>query len=182
MAVGGRAILTGMACMLAVACGTRDRWDDRGVSRTLNEHGVAIGQRIAPIPVTCGDSVTSVGAENTTQLVTFATLKDCSSCETHMSGLDFLEQEDALPEHNIVVVWLEPGTARGEVDAARKRSARTVCLDSAGQAWDALNLQHTPVTALIRSGSIVYLHDQPLSRDADRRAFLTDVRRLTHKR
>jgi hypothetical protein len=138
---------------------------------------VALGQVIGPILVDCDGQPDWLGSAEQTQLITFATAKDCSSCETHMSGLNDLRGKDSLPVKDMVVLWAEPGTASSELARARAHSNRRVCSDVRGEAWDHYNLQHTPVTLVLQHGRILYLHDGPLISTEDRTQFVSDLHR-----
>lgn len=170
----------GIACDGA---GDLPRWATHGTAvvpearkTALNDHGLALGQRIAPVTLSCSDGRQHVVADSAeTQLVTIATLRDCSECETHMSGLNDLRARGKLPAPDMLVIWPTLGAPASEFNKRMRKSARLVCADEGGVLWDRYNVLHTPVTLVLRSGRVSYIYDAPLQSVGAQQALLADL-------
>lgn len=144
-------------------------------SRTGDRHGLELGQRLSKVIIDCPSGRLVLAGASDTQLITLATLRDCSACEAHMIGLDELKRQGRLPPDEYLVVWPQPGTSAHELEGYTRQTARRVCVDSAGHFWDRFNVQHTPVTLVVKDGRIVYLDDRPLLSGPSIAAFLTGI-------
>ena len=94
------------------------------------------------------------------QLVTLSTPGDCSTCVPHLAGLDSLAREPGGPSTNFILAFA-PGSSVARVSNMYSNYVgRDVCVDTMGRAWDALDVQKTPVTILLVSGRIAYMTDR----------------------
>gem|GEM_PF-2623663 len=147
-------------------------------SRVRMEHGITVGSHVSPTEVACLRGGTrSVGAENDVQIVTFATPYDCSECTPHLTGVSKVVKEVGLAGRAFWVVW-SPNTRAVEQSLARSQPGFPVCVNEDGTLWDRHNLLHTPFTAVIRTGRVVYMHDGLVSRREDERQLAADLKRL----
>lgn len=178
-----------LALVLQVSC-TGEQADhsiERGISRAsrpmvLNEHGLKAGAVIDSIELPCNDGRTRVVAPaDQFQLVTFSGPGDCSTCWPHLTGLKEISAAQGFRVEHIYVSF--PAGMPVHV-AARIYEPFTdgpVCWDEDGALWREHDIAHTPVTVLLRRGSIVLMHDAPLTSD-DARSQLTDSIRVLRGR
>lgn len=159
---------------LAGGCGVAE---GAVTSRALMDHGVREGTTVPATEVECTDgSGRTVGAPGELQVLTFATPFDCTQCTPHVALGPGLIKESGLEKQAFFVVW-SPNRAAlrnpslAEVDLP-------VCIDSGGALWDALNLLHTPFTAVVRDGAVLYLHDGNFATEQQRAQFKNDLRAL----
>jgi hypothetical protein len=154
-----RKALTLLVAALGTACTTHD---DSVVSRLAMDHGLKPGTRLEPTPVEClhGPSRT-IGSAGETQIVTFATPFDCSACTPHLAGVPKVERQQGLLGHALLVVW-SPNLRTLARDLGAARLELPVCVNRSGSLWDRYNFQHTPFTAVIRNGRVIYMHDGTL--------------------
>jgi hypothetical protein len=172
----------GFALSLALtACDARR--DDRTsandqIGRPLRfAHGMKTGDLIAPQTLPCSDGAArALGAPQRVQLVTFSTASDCTECDRHLNGLEELYRQKALPGDAIIVTYAPPARQTEVLAAYLARTARPVCFDERGALWTAHDISHTPVTALIRNGEVVYLDDAPLETPHDLARFRDEIR------
>jgi hypothetical protein len=141
-----------------------------------NRHGFVVGDSIAPFAVHClSGRSRMLGELGATQLVTFSTAGDCSTCMPHLDGLEQIARAGRGPPDSFILTWA-PGQSIAEVGRLyASRPARDVCLDKLGQAWDSLDLQHSPVTVLLISGRVSYMTDRGYLTDSSRARFLADL-------
>lgn len=166
-------------CCLALAVGCRgERAGEIGrVSLSegrplLFEHGLRVGQMIAPLTLECSDGrVRTLGGGNAVQLVTFSTAGECSECNRHLSGLEQLYRTHQLPGVQFVVAYAPPARQTALLAAYQPYTSRPICFDATGALWKAYDISHTPVTALIRNSRVRYLDDAPLESPAELAAF-----------
>ena len=173
-----RVAVAPLLAMIGLGCGGADDGGDqmRGRQRLLNAHGLAVGDRIEPVAVSCTDGGTStVGRPEAVELLTLSTPDDCLTCVPHLAGLDTLTQAGALPEQNYIVAWVPEPQREGAKRVYQALSMRDVCFDVKGALWSNYDVQHTPVTLLLRNRQIVYMHDAPLNSAAARRRFAADL-------
>lgn len=158
------------------ACSASSR-DPVNASQVDNAHGFKVGDTIAPLGVDCLKQRGRVlGAQGATQLVTFSSPGDCSTCMLHLAGMEKIAREGNGPRENFIVSW-GPGLTLSDVGRLySSHPVRDVCTDSGGKAWDALNLEHTPVTVLLISGRVALMTDKGYGSDSSRAHFLDDIR------
>lgn len=150
-------------------------------ARALSEHGVAIGQRVPPIPVSCADRTNrEVGGGAGLQLITFATAHDCALCNLHLASLKTIDWTQFSFIDPFIVAW---GPSRADLAKLESQDMirdlpLPVCIDRPGVLWDSLDIAHTPFTVIIRRGKIIQVYDQDLSREAYRDQFLKDLSTL----
>lgn len=149
--------LIGVVAVALSAC-RRSADDARTATRPTVSRGLQVGDSIAPFPAPCvrgPDRI--VGERDGVQLVTLSTPGDCSTCVPHLAGLDSLAREESGPAANYLLVFA-PGRSVPQVaNMYASYAARDVCVDTMGNAWDALDVQKTPVTILLVSGRIAYM-------------------------
>ncbi|MEA3244534.1 MAG: hypothetical protein U9Q74_00110 [Gemmatimonadota bacterium] len=95
--------------------------------------------------------------------MTFTTPGDCSACQPHLAGLDLLDRSQAWPVPHIYVSYTTKATRNGASREYKRVLHEPVCWDEGGALWTANDIRHTPVTALLRDGYVVLLHDAPLA-------------------
>jgi hypothetical protein len=149
-------------------------------SQADNKHGFAVGDTIVPFMVEClSGRSRNLGEKGSAQLVTFSTAGDCSTCMPHLDGLERVARDGRGPSDSFILTWA-PGQTIAEVGRLyAARPARDVCVDTAGRAWDSLNLEHTPVTVLLISGHVSYMTDKGYQTDSSRDRFLDDLSRIS---
>jgi hypothetical protein len=54
-----------------------------------------------------------------------------------------------------------------------------LCLNQDGSLWDLYDVSHTPFTAVVFNGKVVYLNDQDLLKPGSRQQFIRDLRSLS---
>lgn len=173
-----RSIRWGIFVLVVSACSPHSRAAESS-SQVDNVHGFKVGDSIAPFGVQCLKTTNRIlAARGATQLVTFSTAGDCSTCMTHLAGMEAIAREGNGPRDNFVVTWSRNQTLPEVARLYASRPVRDVCIDSAGQAWDGLNLQHTPVTILLISGRVAYMTDKGYVSDSSRTHFLSDIARV----
>lgn len=153
------------------------------ISRALNEHGVELGRAVPLTPLSCSDSTTRrVADPDAVQMITFATPYDCALCSIHLSSLGSIRWSQLPKVDPFIVAW---GPSREELVRLESGVSDTlgltfppVCIDRKGVLWDSLNVSHTPFSAIVRNGRIIYLHDGVLSSAAAGNQFYEDVARL----
>ena len=164
------------AAVLAL-CGCADAGAARVPSRVAMEHGLAPGDRIAATTVKCPQSADRViGAAGETQIVTFATPFDCTACAPHLAGVPKVERDAGVADRAFAVVW-SPRLQSLDHDLGTSRPDLPLCTDERGTLWDRHNLLHTPFTAVIRDGRVIYMHDGTLLTHRDQLALANDLRR-----
>jgi hypothetical protein len=172
--------------LVPIAC-TQGSVDSSVVrDRTDMQHGLHTGQMIAEVTLPCEARSLALGQIDALQFVTFATPTDCSSCSAHFGGLEHASAEidrillSANPRGaNAIVVWATntPEDQRS-LTIMRHESKRLVCEDKNGTLWKTYNLQHTPVSALIAYGHVMYLTDRPFVLKPSEPQLLDDLRRV----
>lgn len=163
-----------LVAALAVACG---HYESRAaMSRVTMEHGIKVGDSVPPTALDCGTGVKRVvGSPRRIDLVTFASAGDCSICQAHLVGLQALHVTRRLPVSDYVVLWAPDSQDVRLAEFLRRESARPICLGGAAL-WIRYHLAHTPVTALVDSGKVVYLHDEQLASEAAQDTLVSDLR------
>lgn len=148
------------------------RFDDR---RT---YGFAVGDSIAAFSVDCLKAgPRALGLAGATQVITFSTPGDCSTCMPHLAGLDSLAIAGRGPRDNVIVTFSPGQTPASVARLYGGRMARDVCVDTAGFAWDALNIGKTPITVLLVSGRVSFMTNKGLLSDSSRTRFLSEIER-----
>jgi hypothetical protein len=145
-------------------------------SHVVNAHGLAVGDSIEPLALTCregGDR--RIAAPNEVQLITLSTAGDCSACLTHLAGLEQLLVTKQVTAPQFYVSWATTAQIPSAMIAYRATTIRPVCFDTSGTLWDSHNVSHTPVTVVIRNGRVLYMHDMPLISASSQRQFLGDL-------
>ena len=133
------------------------------------------GAMLRPSTLACDDRrVRTLAPDSGAQLLTFTTPGDCSTCHTHLAGLDSLDKLGHLSVQHVYVSY----ATRAQRDDARRAYKRVIgqalCWDDSGSLWDILRIEHTPVTVLVRGGTVLLVHDAPLTSD-DARQRLVDT-------
>lgn len=164
------------ACMVAASACTVSQTDVPERLDDLQRFGFAVGDSIAPFSVDCLTAGSRrIGLPGSTQVVTFSTPGDCSTCMLHLAGLDSVALSGRGPADNVIVTFT-PGQSPASVARLYgSRLVRDVCVDTSGFAWDALNMQKTPVTALLISGRVAYVTNGGLLSDSSRTRFLKQL-------
>ena len=171
----GRSAAFAIVLCAATACGA----NELPSSHVANDHKISVGDSIAPLALTCAGGATRVVADPAkVQLVTVSTASDCSTCLSHLAGLENILEHDPIHIETFYVSWVPPEQQRGAMIAYHTVTTRLVCFDERGVLWDKYNVSHTPVTVLLRHGRIVYMHDMPLISEPSQQTFLADLRRL----
>ena len=152
-----------------LACdGSSDAADAEPAYPVLHSRQLAIGDRITQQELACSDGRSRrVADRGVAQVVTFASLGDCSSCASHMTGVDSIYSRRELKLEMFSVIY---GPGAREPDIVRRMAppqARPACTDQRGVFWEALDLSHTPLTVLLIDGRIAYMHDAPLDSAED---------------
>lgn len=152
----------------------------RPFSRATVAHGLRLGDQLAAKPLDCEDSFPrTAAAARAFQIITFATMDDCSACLAHLAGLEAAGKADTVVSQNqFFVAWAAPAELRQARRAFRSATRRPVCFDVDGSYWSAANLSHTPVTAIIVNGRVLYMTDLPLASASARQQFVDDVERF----
>lgn len=170
-----------VALLAATAC-ARQKSATVVTSQVDNAHGFKVGDSLAPFHVQClKDSDKILAKPGVTQLVTFSTAGDCSTCMSHLSGLEAVSRAGGGPPQNFIVTWSRGQSVPEIARLYSSRPGRDVCLDSLGQAWDSLNIQHTPVTVLLISGRVAFMTDKGLTSDSSRARFISDIAGLASR-
>lgn len=166
------------ACQGADAAGDRsDASSPSSRGPLLVDHGIHVGRLIAPHELPCADGrPRAVAMAGRAQLVTFSTPGDCSECERHLQGVEEVYRGKYLDLEQFIVVYAPAATRDEALLRYRGWTRQPVCFDTVGSLWEAENISHTPITAVIRDGSVRYLDDGPLDTDARRASFLTALR------
>lgn len=176
-------LVLGIAWLGLIACGEPGRSPVADVShsrdRASRNHGIRVGDAVASQDLECTDGeIREVGRAGREQLVTFATVGDCSDCDRHLAGLSAIWQQRAISMDQFVVAYV-PTARRPEALRGVLRSVRQpICFDGVGALWMAYDITHTPVTAFVRSGRVVYMADGPLDSVPSREALLRELRAL----
>lgn len=168
--------------LLASAC--RDRTlTIAELSQVDNAHGFRIGDTIPSHTLRClRKSERQLGSTKSTQLVTFSNPGDCSTCIAHLRSIESIAAATATVGENFIVTW-GPGFQYSDLERLYGSSrARDACFDSAGFAWDALHLEHTPVTALLISGRVAFMTDKAYRSDSSRRMAASIIATLVEQR
>lgn len=170
-----------------VACGSAPGHGglirEQDVPRALSEHGVAIGQRVPEVLVSCADgSQRQVGRRDGLQLVLFATASDCALCNLHLESLAHVDWTQVAGLDRFVVAWTPSSRDLRQLESQEvlRNLPLQVCADSSGILWDSLGLAHTPFTAILREDRIVYVYDGDVARGVRGDQFLKDVADLIH--
>lgn len=177
--------LTGLALVVA-ACtvSATDRLPPTlTLSRAAMEHGVKLGQAVPQRDLSCSDStVRRVAAPGAVQMITFATPYDCALCSLHLSSLGSIHWNQLPKIDPFIVAWGPSAKELVRLESGVKDTPGltfpSVCIDREGVFWDSLNVSHTPFTAIVRDGRVIYLHDGVLSSPALGDQFYEDVARL----
>jgi hypothetical protein len=149
--------------------------------RTLvNEHGIKVGDHVAPLAVACSDAHERIVGKGR-QLVTLTTLEDlCSDCHRHLGGLSQAVQ--ALAERrgdlDVEPIFLAAVPSSRQVEAIRayrNQRGAALCFDESSELWARHHLTHTPVTLLLLDGRVAFAHDAPLDNEQARSAFVQSV-------
>lgn len=140
------------------------------------DHGLALGTRLSPVRLGCTDGLArTFAAPGEVQVITFATPYDCSRCAPHLATVPELEKKAGAGGRAFLVAWA-PNPA--QITRALGHRAVPTCVDRDGTIWGRYNLLHTPFTAVIRHGTVVYLNDDTFLRPESRSAFIADVAAL----
>lgn len=115
---------------------------------------------------------------NAYQFITFTSPGDCSSCQPHLAGLDSLARREEMIVPHFFVAYLGGTTPEAASRLYEGFVRGPICWDRDGLLWDKYNIGHTPVTALLKDGLIVLLHDAPLASPQDRQQLLDSMRIL----
>jgi len=140
--------------------------------------GLTAGIAITKVRLTCDDGVQRVLGEDEVQLVTFTTPGDCSSCQSHLAGLELMTRHRQMPLDHYFVAYAPRSTRTVDLRAYRRLVTGRLCWDEHGALWDRHNVSHTPVTALMRHDTVLLLHDAPLLAADARRALAESVAAL----
>ncbi len=167
--------IAGALLLATTAC--RAGHDDAPAPRNdRRTYGFAVGDSIAPFGVDCLKAGhRALGLAGTTQLITFSTPGDCSTCMPHLAGLDSVAIAGRGPRDNVIVTFSPGQTPASVARLYGRRMARDVCVDTAGFAWDALNIGKTPVTVLLVSGHVALMTNKGLLSDSSRTRFLSEI-------
>ena len=176
-------LVTGVAWLGAIACGEPGRSpmgdDSHSRDRASRNHGFRVGDAVASQDLECTDGeVREVGRAGKQQLVTFATAGDCSDCDRHLAGLSAIWLERAISMDQFVVAYVPAARRPDALRDVLRPVRQPICFDEVGSLWMAYDITHTPVTAFVRSGRVVYMADGPLDSARSREALLRDLRAL----
>lgn len=146
----------------------------------LNAHGgIRTGVLLAPTSLPCdGVGSREIGERGHSQLITFTTAGDCSSCAPHLAGLDSLIRREALPVSHLFVVYSRKATTASDRRTLRGILNGVICWDHDGALWDRHDISHTPVTVLSVNGRVLLVHDAPLVAPHDRARLVDSVKAL----
>lgn len=162
--------------VLGAACGNYG--SSKVVSRVSMAHGIKLGDFVPPTPLDCGLAAQrTLGAPHRVDLVTFASNGDCSVCQAHLLGLQAMHTAHRLTPDDYIVLWAPDSQDVRSAAFLRRESNRPICLGG-GALWQRYHLSHTPVTALVNNGRIVYLHDEPLASEFAQDSLAADLRSL----
>lgn len=171
-------LLPGAMLLLGACSGSRNEVE----SQARMEHGLTVGRKVPPVQVECPDSVArTVGGDASLQMVTFVTPFDCTECTPHLAGVASTVKKHGLADRAFMVMWSPELARNGKVRTARELGL-PVCVNRDGSLWDAHNLLHTPFTAVIRDGTVVYLHDGTFSQPEHADEFAADLKQLFTQR
>jgi hypothetical protein len=81
-----------------------------------------------------------------------------------------------LPVESFFVVLTQWKDADAALRAYKIWSQRPVCFDKTDGLWVRGHISHTPVTALLHDGKVLYLHDAPLMNVTAKQQFLDAIR------
>ncbi len=150
----------------------------------LQDHGgLVAGTRLGTVALTCDDrQVRTVAPDSGAQLLTFTTPGDCSACHTHLAGLDSLDKLGQSPVPHIYVSYATPAQRDDARRSYKRVIGQSLCWDDSGSLWDLLRIEHTPVTVLVRDGTVVLVHDAPLTADDARKRLVDSIGTLLGSR
>jgi len=169
---------TTIAFLAIVAAGCSDRSEPRLLphTRLLYRHGIEEGSRLRPRILPCADGRDrTIAPSKASQLVTFWTNGDCATCERHLTGLDAALRKAPPASPHVIVAYAPSATQLAVRQTLAAHTSALVCFDSQGAYWDDHNLQHTPVTALVDNGRILYLNDRPITSTIEQDQLLLTV-------
>ncbi len=142
-----------------------------------------VGDTLFSTSLMCvGGGSRKIGARDATQLVSFQTLSDCTSCALHPLVLDSLWRAKAVKFDMIVVAYAHAPDKGKLSRTADGRLGRPVCLDTAGLYWSKHDLIRTPLTVLVQGGVIRYMTDNAFTDSSAPRLFLRDVADVLSRR
>lgn len=143
----------------------------------LQDHGgLMTGTKLSKAALTCDDrQVRTVAPDSGAQLLTFTTAGDCSACHTHLAGLDSLDKLGQLRIPHLYVSYATQAQRDDARRAYRRVIGDAICWDESGALWDEHGIAHTPVTVLVRAGTVLLVHDAPLTSDDSRRLLVDTI-------
>jgi len=149
-----------------------------GESRAKMDHGIDLGAKVAPTALWCRDgSGRRVGESGKLQIVTFATPYDCSACTPHLDGVPKVVGGTGLAVYAFTVMWA-PNRKVLERQIAQVAPDLPICVNEDGSLWEQHNLLHTPFTAVLNDGVVVYLNDSNLQTEEERHQFAADLKSI----
>jgi hypothetical protein len=174
----------GLVLLLLVAC-NHDRahairTEPDSVRTLVNEHGIKVGDHVAPLSVACSDAHERIVGRGR-QLITLTTLEDlCSDCHRHLGGLSravraLAEQRGDLGVEPIFLAAVPSSRQVEAIRAYRDQRGAALCFDEGSELWTRHHLTHTPVTLLLLDGRVAFAHDAPLDDEQARSAFVQSV-------
>ncbi len=162
--------LTGILCL---ACA---RKPGSPISKTTMAHGLSLGTTMHESQVSCLDGTrATVSPARGKQLLTFATLRDCASCATHLGLFEMLREDRGLPDDDILLVMVDRPPDMRTRQFLAKHSRRRVCLESTGDIWTRYDISHTPFTIGLSDGAVVYITDQTSAGPGTRDGVVNDI-------
>jgi hypothetical protein len=173
------ALMAGEAVM---ACSTQPGSPSVRGAQADSFHGFRLGDSLPSFLAACTNMTSRVvAARGTVELVTLSTPGDCSTCMPHLAGLDSIAQTDEGPPVNYILAFTPGQTVSQLATLYSAYRSRDICMDSAGVAWDALDIQKTPVTVLLQSGRVMYITDKGYLSDSSRAKLLSDLEHIVPK-
>lgn len=155
------------------------RTDAPRASRLVFKRSMHPGDSLSQLRLPCSDGLTrTVGVAGAHQLVTFASLGDCDKCALHPVALDMIWRSKRLAVDLFTVALAVPKQRAAVTRAMASATQRPVCFDSLGTFWRRHDLEHTPVTFLLRGTQILYISDEPFADSISQEAFVDTLRRL----
>ena len=167
-----------LAALVCACADAHSRTAEAPHSHVINDHKIRVGDTLSAVTVDCNGTRRIVGRPGSVQLVTFSTKGDCTACLPHLAGLEQVLERRALAIETFHVTYASNAELASVREAYRAITHRAVCVDEHATLWDKYNISHTPVTVLLRSGEVVYMHDMPLVSDAAQKTFEADLRAL----
>lgn len=168
-----RCLLAAVAVVVSSNCDASTS-SARSSTFTTYAHGVKTGD-VVTLDGICGRR--GEQERGARELVTFLSPGDCSTCDVHLSGLGHVA--DSIVKDSVrwvVVGYGPPSRVTSLVRRTWPRARPLLCVDSIGDAWADLAVEHTPVTMLLANRRVAVLHDWPLATEGQRRSFVTAIR------